>query len=178
MNNKKMPDRTIEKLIDELFNKDGKIRQSSRDELVHIGRPAIIYLKKVLRKSAIDQARWEAAKALADMDDEGVILPLVEALEDSFPDVQWLAAEGLKKYKIKAWPPLLRLLVKKGADSVLLRQGVHHVFTKQVEPGYEDLTAALLKALETGTAPELRLSTANEILKRLKKLPLTAEAKK
>jgi hypothetical protein len=74
----------------------------------------------------------------------------------------------LKKYKMKAWPLLLKLLVKDGGKSVLLRQGVHHVFLKQMEPGYDDLIASLLKALETVTAPELRLSTANEILKRLK----------
>ena len=174
MNKKKMPDEKIEKLIDALFNKDGKIRQTSRQELVKIGRPAIMYLMKVLKKSTIDQARWEAAKALADMEDDGVILPLVAALEDTFPDVQWLAAEGLKKYKMKAWAPLLKLLVKDGGSSVLLRQGVHHVFLKQMEAGYDDLIAALLKALETVTAPELRLSAANEILKRLKMKPANA----
>ena len=139
----------------------------ARKALVSIGATAVASLAGVLKNSRVDQARWEAAKALGDIADKRSIPALVGALEDGNEDVAWLAAEGLKKFKIAAWQALLNELINNGADSNLLRLGVHHVLLDQKEEGYDDLLAALIQALEINTAPELRLEAARVILKKL-----------
>ncbi len=156
-------------LITCLDSKDGAVREAARNEIVTLGRDTIPQLAEVLRDSKSEQARWEAAKAFGTMDNTAVILPLVEALEDGFSDVAWLAASGLKKYGRKAWGPILRRLMRKGTASFSLRQGAHHVFMDQKEEGLNGLLSDLTKTLEIGTAPELMIPAALELLKGMKK---------
>jgi hypothetical protein len=92
----------------------------------------------------------------------------VKALEDSDSDVAWLAAEGLRKFKQVAWPPLLRALLKHGPDSALLRQGAHHVLRNQRAQGFNNLLATLSKALESGALPKSATIAAHDIFKRMK----------
>ena len=92
----------------------------------------------------------------------------MKALEDSDPDVTWIAAEALRKFKKGAWPSLLRALVEDDTDSVLLRQGVHHVLRNQQESGFNDLLKVLIKALESNTASESIPFAVSNILKRMK----------
>jgi HEAT repeat protein len=167
MNKQKTTAASLEEHIEMLSNKDGMARQMARKALVSIGATAVASLAGVLKNSRVDQARWEAAKALGDIADKRSIPALVGALEDGNEDVAWLAAEGLKKFKIAAWQALLNELINNGADSNLLRLGVHHVLLDQKEEGYDDLLAALIQALEINTAPELRLEAARVILKKL-----------
>ena len=160
--------KNIESLMNQLESKDGETRQAARGLLVDIGKPAVLSLNDALQNSDKEQVRWEAAKALGDIDDTAVIDPLIKVLGDSDADVAWLAAEGLKKFKIKAWPSLLNKLIKNGADSGILRHGVHHVLLGQKEYGYSDLLETLTKALDSSTLPSQGLEAANAILKKMK----------
>ncbi|MGA9121220.1 MAG: HEAT repeat domain-containing protein, partial [Bacteroidota bacterium] len=93
---------------------------------------------------------------------------LVKSLEDGDSDVAWVAAEALRKFKMAAWPPLLRMLVESGSDSALLRQGAHHVLRNQKGVGFNDLLSILRKALESTAAPNSARVAAYAILEQLK----------
>ncbi len=151
-----------------LASKKGVTRRKARESLVALGKPAVPSLTRALQNSRLDHLRWEAAKTLGAIGDARAIPSLVKALEDSDPDVAWLAAEALKKFKKVAWPQLLRALIEGGPDSVLMRHGAHHVLRNQREDGFNDLLATLTKALESKT---VRVSTplaADAILKKMK----------
>jgi HEAT repeat protein len=154
--------------MDMLASKDGATRQRARKSLVALGKPAVSSLTRALQNSKVDHLRWEAVKTLGAIGDTRAIRPLVIALEDSDPDVAWVAAEALRKFKKAAWTPLLRALTKRGPDSVLLRQRAHHVLRNQKEVGFNDLLATLVKALQSNTVPESTPVAAYEILKRMK----------
>jgi len=158
-------------LMELLASEDGMTRLKARKSLVVLGKPAVPFLVQALRNSRVDQVRWEAAKALAAIGDNGdarSIPSLVEALEDSDYGVTWFAAEALRKFKKAAWLPLFRKLIKDGLESVLLRRGVHHVLLRQKEDGFNDLLATLTKALANDTVPESASIAAYEILKRMR----------
>jgi hypothetical protein len=92
---------------------------------------------------------------------------LAQALEGRDPDVAWLAAEALRKFKKAAWPVLLRTLITQPEYSDALRQGVHYVFRTQQEEGFNDLLKLLLKALEAETVPEMVPVAARNLLERM-----------
>jgi HEAT repeat protein len=154
--------------MEKLSSKDGATRQKSRKSLVALGKPAVSSLTRALQNSRLDHTRWEAAKTLGAIGDSRAIPALVKALEDSNPDVAWVAAEALRKFKKAAWPSLLRVLINRGANSVLLRQGAYHVLRNQKEVGFDDLLAPLTKALESSTVPESTAVAAYDVLKRMK----------
>ena len=158
----------VETLIGLIGNDDMTIRQRARRALVEIGAPAIGHLGRALKGFSTKEIRWEAVMALGTINHPEVIKHLVMELEDIFPDTAWAAAEGLKKFKRLAWPILLKMLVERGENSPLLRQGVYHVLTNQKDPEFDELLQALLKDLETSTAPDLKLSAAGDILKKMK----------
>lgn len=154
--------------MDKLASKDGMVRQKARESLVALGNPAVASLIRALKNSASDQVRWEGAKALGAINDARSIPTLVEALSDSNPDVTWLTAEALSKFKKAAWAPLLRALMKGEPNSGLLYRGAHHILRDQKEDGFDDLLAALMEALEQGELSESAMVTAHESLERMK----------
>lgn len=91
--------------------------------------------------------RWEAAKTLGEIGDPEAAPALVESLEDEEFDVRWLAAIGLIGMNIKGLKPLLQALRKKG-DSVLLREGAHHVIHDLAKGGLRKYLAPLKVVLE------------------------------
>ena len=153
--------------MDMLADNDGMIRQKARESLVAIGAPAVSFLIQALQTSRSDQVRWEAAKSLGEIDDIRSIPTLVKALEDSNSDAAWLAADALRKFRKAAWAPLLQALIERGSDSVLLRQGAHHVFLNQKEDGCDDLLATLMKAVKLDGIPESVPEAAYELLERM-----------
>ncbi|MEO5368278.1 MAG: HEAT repeat domain-containing protein [Magnetococcus sp. WYHC-3] len=90
-------------LMDMLANKDGMLRQTAREALVKVGKPAVPSLVQALQPSQPDQVRWEAAKALSAIGDARSIPALVTTLEDPDYGVAWLAAEALRPFKQVAW---------------------------------------------------------------------------
>lgn len=163
--------RNLKSLIDKLASEDAATRLKARKLLVALGKPAVSPLRHLLRRSKLDHVRWEAVKTLGDIGDPRAIPALVEGLEDRDPDVRWLAAEALRKFKQIAWPPLLRALIRSGPDSVLLRQTAHHVLRNQKEEGFNDLLATLRKALESDSAPISTKMAAYDILRRMESKP-------
>jgi thioredoxin-like negative regulator of GroEL len=168
MSEQKLTGTNLESLIDLLESKNGATRMKARKSLVALGKPAVSSLIRTLQNSKQDHVRWEAAKTLGSIGDTRSIPVLVNALEDSNPDVAWLAAEALRKFKKAAWPVLLRALIKSKPESVLLRQGMHHVLRNQKEDGFNDLLATLMKSLKSNSVPISKPLAAYNLLKRLK----------
>jgi HEAT repeat protein len=159
---------SIQSLVNMLENEDVKVRTRARKSLVTIGKQAVTPLSLLLENSKIYKARWEAAKALNEIGDLKSIPTLVKALEDPESDVAWLAAKALEKFRKAAWPELLRAMVDRGADSVLLQHGAHHILRKQKVEGYNDLLNGLLIALEPGSVHESISPAASKILEQMK----------
>lgn len=137
---------SMETLINTLSSHKDKAREGARHTLVAMGKAAVPSLIEALRnKNTL--MRWEAAKALGEIGDPETAPVLVKALEDEEFDVRWLAAEGLIKMNIKALKPLLEALEHRG-DSVLLREGAHHVFHDLAKGGLRKFLVPVLAALE------------------------------
>ena len=168
MNKQKSTDIYLESLMNLLANKNAETRMKVMKSLVALGKPAVSSLTGALRNSKLEHVRWEAAKTLGAIGDIRAIPSLVKALEDNNSDVTWLVAEALRKFKKRAWPPLLRALMKSEQDSVLLRTGAHHVLRNQNDDGFNDLLSTLRTALESSTASESTPFAASNILKRMK----------
>jgi len=161
-------DTAIEELVQMLGNRDGMKRQKARWALETIGKPAVPELTRLLKHCGDEQIRWEAAKALSAIQDERSIPSLIAVLDDEDQDMSWLAAEALIKFRKKAWPPLLRTLISKGAKSPLLRQSAHHILRSQKDGDNSGLLANLLKSLELNTVQEMTIGAAREILAQMK----------
>jgi HEAT repeat protein len=169
MNKQKWTGTNLESLMDLLASKNVATRLKARKSLVALGKPAVPSLNRTLQNSKEDHLRWEAAKTLGIIGDIRSIPVLVTALEDSNPDVAWLAADALRKFKKAAWPQLLNALSKRTrSNSFLLRQGAHHVLRNQKEDGFNDLLAILIKTLESNSLPISTLAAAYNLRKRLK----------
>jgi hypothetical protein len=161
------PTTAIRALIADLRSKDGMLRQRSRQSLVTIGKPAVIFLVKLLRDRN-DQVRWEAAKALGEIGDGRAAPALIVALEDEEFDVRWLAAEGLIALGYKGLAPLLKALTER-PQSVWLRAGAHHILHDLAKAGLHKRMASLLKTLE-GVEPEIEVPpAARKLLNTLRK---------
>ena len=165
------PAQAVEFLMGVLAGPDAMARVQARKSLSDLGTPVVFALSEALRYSSSSQLRWEAAKTLALLMDPASIPALLKALEDGYPDVSWVAAEALGKFKRTAWPPLLDLLTKDWADSFLLRQRAQHVFRGQVEEGYNDLLVKLRASLVSPESREAASAAAHEILERMKTPP-------
>ncbi len=137
----------ISALMAVLADNDGSARERARRSLVAIGKPAVTPLLEALRDRH-EHVRWEAAKALSQINDSAAAPALVSALEDKSFGVRWLAAEGLIAMGRHGLLPLLQALME-GPDSAWLREGAHHVL--RTLAGDENLHAQLkplLAALE------------------------------
>lgn len=116
---------TIEDLLHELHSHDWKRRESARWQLETMRDLSVFPLMHAL-EDADWHVRWEVARALRDIADPRSAPALVRALRDRRFGVRWLASDGLIALREAALPPLLQELVRSG-DSVLLREGAHHV---------------------------------------------------
>lgn len=153
-----------------LRHKDGLVRKKGREGLQALGKPAVAPLCQVLLTEKDHHVRWAAAKALGELRDPDSAPALVDALEDRNADVAWLAAVALENLGRDAWKPLLQALVDRGADSVAIRQGAHHVLSRQKAPGFDDLLDQLRAALKFGELTESGGIAATELLKRVRAL--------
>ena len=140
-------DTTIKNLIATLSSLDDFIRVEARKALVAMGSQAIPFLAEALKDPDLLR-RWEAAKALGEICDPKASPALVMALEDEQFDVRWLAARGLIELNVKALRPLFQALMER-ADSVMLRQGAHHVLHDLAKGELRVYLAPVLIALES-----------------------------
>lgn len=122
---------SIKNNIYKLTHENGIVRKNAREQLVAIGEPAIDYLIEFVNHPS-KTARWEAVKALGEINNAETAPFLVYALEDTNPDVRWLAAEGLAKMGEKGLKEVIENLIVE-PDSVFLRKGAHHVLSRMAE---------------------------------------------
>ena len=148
----------VQELATKLRSKDGIQREQARKALVKIGKPAVSPMIELL--SDPDQhVRWEACKALGSIKDPTSAVPLVHALSDESTEIQWLAAEALIALGNKSVVPLLQAL-ENHFDSVLLRQGAHHVLHNlERQKKLKKETLAVLDTLR-GMGPEAPIALA------------------
>lgn len=139
---------TIASLIGALTSHDRLVRQSARQSLVAMGRPAVVPLIKALADPN-DHVRWEAAKVLGAIRDPAAAPALVRVLEDDRFEVRWVAGEGLIALGRDGLVPLLQTLVEK-SDSVWLREGAHHVLRALTRgnPNLKEVLSPIVAALE------------------------------
>lgn len=116
---------TVEELLKELHGHDWKRRENARWQLETMRDVSVFPLMHALEDPDW-HVRWEAAKALRDIADPRSAPALVRTLRDRRFGVRWLASDGLIALGEAALPALLKELVHSG-DSVLLRNGAHHV---------------------------------------------------
>ncbi|MCL4539901.1 MAG: HEAT repeat domain-containing protein [Bacteroidetes bacterium] len=127
----------IARLVKSLFSPHGSERQNARQRLVEMGKTAIPFMIG-LQYSRNQQVQWEAVKTLSEIAHPDAIPILINALENSNADVRWLAAEGLVQIGRPSVPALMEALEER-ADSIVLREGVHHVLTALRHQGrFED----------------------------------------
>jgi hypothetical protein len=137
---------TIKDLIKALSSYNDLSRVEARKALVAMGSQAVPFLAEALNDPN-SLRRWEAAKALGEIGSANVAPILVKALEDEEFDVRWLAAKGLIEMNVKSLKPLFEALIEH-ADSVLLRQGAHHVLHDLAKGELRIYLAPVLIALE------------------------------
>jgi hypothetical protein len=136
----------IKALADALADGDGVNRHNARERLEEVGKPAVPYLISALR-SPNEHARWEAAKALAEIADPSAAPALVNTLCDEKAAVRWLAGNALINLGHDALAPLLRGL-EGSSDSIWFRDGAHHVLRSLIREGEADEAIPVMEALE------------------------------
>ena len=141
-----MDTETIQKLIDDLSNRDGRTREHARSLLAEAGSSAVRPLEQLLTHKKY-QVRWEAAKALSQMESMATIPGLITAMDDQEFDVRWIAAEGMTALCKKALQNLLKEL-KLRPDARWLRESAHHVFRFLMSREPTPALAPVLHALE------------------------------
>ena len=144
--NEEEADAPLEDLISELGSRNDVIRVKARRSLVAKGKTVVPLLIKALADTD-DTIRWEAAKTLSEIEDPEAAPALVKALEDEIFEVRWVAAEGLTRLNIRGLMPLLHALTEHG-DSILLREGAHHVFHNLTKGALRKCLTPVLAALE------------------------------
>ncbi len=143
----------IQQLVKDLTNDNGIVRQNARASLVAYGQSAVDELADAATSSQ-DILRWEAVKALAEIEASSTIPVLITALEDKNSGVRWIAAEGLIALGEKSVKPLLKALIEQ-SDSVFLLEGCHHIFSdlkhqKKLPVGFQvDKLLAVVKNTES-----------------------------
>jgi HEAT repeat protein len=156
----------IKKLIEDMTGDNGIARQKAWHRLVKIGEPAIDYLIE-LQYSKNHKARWEAIKAIGQINDPETIPILINSLEDDKFDVRWLAAEGLIDLGKDVVKPLLNTF-SQDIDSEYLREGVHHILKELERRDEFDDKTEIIPALEETNLNEKVIITVEKYLNNLK----------
>lgn len=125
---KEFPVESIKDYIDALGNKNGLIRKQARIALVNMGEPVIDVLAELTIHPQVI-VRWEAVKALSQINSPLTAPILINSLEDDYEGVRWLAADGLITLGKNGLIAILEAL-SSYRISVLLREGAHHVLNE------------------------------------------------
>ncbi len=134
-------------LIDQLHSPDAATARRAREDLVGLGPAALPYLTALL-SDPHPSARWEAAKALGELDIPDAAPALVQALVDNDGGVRWMAADALARCGLVGLDALLHELLHH-SESAWLREGAHHVLYDMSRAGVLPPAARpVLRALE------------------------------
>jgi HEAT repeat protein len=119
-------------------------RKKARAALISAGAAVVPALAELLSDHSSD-LRWEAVFVLGEMKIPATAPLLIKALEDEVLEVRWRASVGLIALKRNSLVPLFKAL-KDCFESVLLREGAHHVLRGLDKEGV--LAEPSLKVLE------------------------------
>jgi len=156
----------IKELIANLSSDNGIVRQKARYDLVAIGKPAIEFLVG-LQYLPNEHLRWETIKTLTQIADPDSIPILINALENNYFDIRWLAAEGLIEIGKKSIKPLMEAIIS-NQDSTFLREGLHHVLKGlQAKKIFVD-RQSIIQQLENPNKEFTLAFTANLILEKMR----------
>jgi HEAT repeat protein len=157
-------------LIEQLRAGDMHTRLWARQKLSEAGESAIPKLEQAA-SSKDPYLRWQAAKALSQMGIPAVIPVLIDMMRESADaGVRWMAADGLIGMREAGLVPLLKSLTAH-SDSVLLREGAHHVLRFLHDSGIEskaieitlDALGDVEPAVEVPWAAEETLKNLNDM---------------
>lgn len=116
---------SLNQTIIDLGSEDYVTRQTAREKLVLIGKPAIDFLAELITHPK-QIYRLEAVKTLMEINDPLAIPLFLEICSDDDPDIRWIAAEGLIKQGPVSFIPVLKMLTK-DSDSIYIREGAYHI---------------------------------------------------
>lgn len=116
---------TIPQLIENLGKDDFLKRQHARLLLVQRKPESISSLKRALKNPNV-HTRWEAARALGDIQDPETAPELAQLLMDNDVGVRWVAMESLIRMDRDCLRPVLERFAK-DFGSIWMRRGVHHI---------------------------------------------------
>jgi len=134
-------------LVSNLTDEDGLVRQEARLALQAIGKPSVPHLCWMMNNKN-KHARWEAAKALAELADPQAVPWLIKALDDRDFDIRWLAAIALIRIQIPALIPLLgALLLTKKQD--WLWEGARHVVRGMAKGEMAEMLGPMVSAFDS-----------------------------
>jgi HEAT repeat protein len=100
-------------------------------------------------KNPDSQIRWEAAKALNEIEDPGSAHALASALDDPEIDVRWMAAAALIHLGRKGVVPLLQKFIKYPSAEPL-RESVYHVCKELARAGRNPALKPVVDKIEQG----------------------------
>jgi HEAT repeat protein len=145
-------------LLDALHSSDAATAQRGREQLVAMGEAAVPYLIGALSDHNA-RARWEAAKALAELCPPEAAPALVQSLTDEDGGVRWIAAETLARCGAAGIDALFHELLRH-SESVWLRDGAHHVLRALQQAHKLPREAAPVLAALEGVAPAVSVLNA------------------
>lgn len=137
----------IQSLVNDLDSPDQRVREAARLSLVDLGRTAVPSLIQALDNQDV-RGRWQAAKALSQMENPAAAPALVNALEDESFGVRWLAAQGLIALRRHGLVPLLQALMRR-SESTWLYESALHILRTLSETELRGLTLPVVEALES-----------------------------
>lgn len=88
----------LDELIIQMASDDDAIAEAAALELAAFGGEAVPILEKLLSSGSVDQ-RWWGTRALAEIEDEAAVKPLIHALRDPDESVQYGALLALHRHQ-------------------------------------------------------------------------------
>jgi len=132
----------IASLIAALASSDGLTREQARSQLEELGADATPALLEALEHPE-KLVRWEAARALREIEDPQAAPHLVAALEDEELGVSWAAGEALIALGRGSLPSLLEALAERPYSYPLYMQAHHILHELATEPSDDSLRQVL-----------------------------------
>ncbi|MGD0854990.1 MAG: HEAT repeat domain-containing protein [Dehalococcoidia bacterium] len=137
----------ISVLVTKLSDEDGLVRQNARLDLQTIGKPAVPQLCWTMNNKN-KHARWEAARALAELADPSSLPWLIKALDDKEFDIRWLVGLALIRIQIPALVPLLEALLVTRKQNWLW-EGARHVIRGMAQGEMAEMMTPLVNAFDS-----------------------------